>query len=154
MHIEIERKFLVKNDGWRGLATGQSYRQGYLCTDAGRTVRVRAAEDKAFLTIKGLNDRGAAPEFQYSIPLADAHYLLENMAMKPLIEKKRHKIPFKGLIWEVDEFFGDNSGLVLAEVELSSTGQKIIKPAWAGEEVTGDPRYYNASLVTKPYKDW
>lgn len=154
MHIEIERKFLLKNDVWRNLAPGLAYRQGYLCAEAERTVRVRIAENQAFLTIKGQNVSGAAPEFNYAIPLSDAEYMLDQMAERPLIEKKRHKIPFAGLIWEVDEFFGENAGLILAEVELQSLDQEFAKPDWIGAEVTGDQRYYNASLVKNPYKNW
>lgn len=154
MSIEIERKFLLKNHAWRALARGVPYRQGYLCSDLERTVRVRIAGDMAFLTIKGRNTDGSAAEFEYPLPLADAAYMLEHLAQKPLIEKVRYKIPFEGLIWEVDEFAGENAGLILAEVELQSIGQDFAKPDWIGEEVTGDSRYFNANLVKNPYKNW
>lgn len=154
MPIEIERKFLVTGNGWRGLGPATLYRQGYLCRDKERTVRVRLAGDTARLTIKGRNTGGVAAEFEYRIPLADAQYMLDNIAEQPIIEKKRHKVPFRGFIWEVDEFLGDNTGLILAEVELRSVDQSFALPDWAGKDVTGDPRYFNSNLVTNPYRQW
>ena len=154
MSLEIERKFLVKNDGWRGLAPGIPYRQGYLSIEPERTVRVRLAADSAFLTIKGRNEDGAAPEYEYPIPLADAGHMLDTMAKRPLIEKIRYTITSAGRIWEVDEFLGENAGLILAEVELEQIGQSVALPDWIGEEVTGDPRYYNSSLVEHPFGNW
>ncbi len=155
MGIEIERKYLVTGDTWRAEATDVlSLRQGYLSTDPECAVRVRVSGSSAFLTIKGKNIRGAAPEFEYPIPAADAADLLDTLAKKPLIEKKRHLIPRDGLVWEVDEFLGQNAGLILAEVELESAGQAVPLPAWIGREVTGDPRYYNASLVANPFLSW
>jgi Uncharacterized protein conserved in bacteria len=117
-------------------------------------VRVRLAADSAFLTIKGRNVYGAAPEYEYPIPLADARHMLDTMAKRPLIEKIRYTITYAGRIWEVDEFLGENAGLVLAEVELDRVGQSVALPDWVGEEVTGDPRYYNTSLMERPFSNW
>ena len=154
MGLEIERKFLLAGDEWRTLATGsQYYCQGYLCADKKRAVRVRIAADRAFLTIKGSGGVSRL-EFEYPLPLEDAKILLERLAEKPLVEKIRHTVPYGDLVWEVDEFLGLNKGLVLAEVELEREDQPIEKPAWAGEDVSADPRYYNASLVTNPYRNW
>jgi adenylate cyclase len=150
MGIEIERKFLVKGDDWRDLATGTLYRQGYLARNVNRTVRVRIAGDRGFLTIKGKTEGIARSEFEYPIPVEDATQLLE-LCDRPLIEKYRHKIPIGNLIWEVDEFLGENQGLILAEVELQDAEQAIDLPEWIGEDVSGDPRYYNARLVEKPW---
>ena len=155
MGLETERKFLLANDAWRALATdSRRYCQGYLCADRERAVRVRIAGESAFLTIKGGGAGASRLEFEYPLPLEDAKTLLDRLAEKPLIEKIRHIVPYGGLIWEVDEFFGLNEGLTLAELELESEEQPFEKPAWIGEEVTADPRYYNASLVKNPYRDW
>ena len=110
MAQEIERKFLLKSDGWRGLAEGVTYRQGYLCASKERTVRVRVAGEHGFLTIKGATVGAARAEYEYEIPLADAHALLTTLCPPPLIEKKRYTIVYRGFTWEVDEFFGDNQG--------------------------------------------
>jgi adenylate cyclase len=150
---EIERKYLPAHDGWRGLAPGIMYRQGYLCASPERTVRVRLAGDQAFLTIKGQTQGISRAEFEYVIPLADATALLA-LCSGPLVEKKRHRIATHGLIWEVDEFYGDNAGLVVIEVELACATQKVVKPDWVGEEVSHDPRYTNAMLSRYPYCSW
>jgi len=154
MAIEIERKFLLKNDDWRSAGHGTPYRQGYLSSRPESTVRVRIAGNSAFLTIKGRNVGACALEFEYPLPLEDARTLLDQLAERPLIEKIRYKIPHAGLVWEIDEFLGENQGLIIAEVELSQPGQTISLPDWIGEEVTGDPRYFNSSLVKTPYKLW
>jgi len=153
MAQEIERKFLVTGDAWRS-APATSYRQGYLSTDKQRTVRVRVAGDRGFLTVKGITVGASRSEFEYAIPLADAETMLNDLCLRPLVEKRRHLVPFGGLTWEVDEFFGANAGLVLAEVELDSEDQVIALPPWIGQEVTGDRRYYNASLIAHPYQSW
>lgn len=153
MGKEIERKFLVHGDAWRE-GEGAEYRQGYLCTDKERTVRVRTAGDRAWLTIKGITHGATRPEYEYEIPLEDGRQLLSELCVKPLIEKRRYRVTHDNLTWEIDEFFGDNEGLVVAEVELNSEDQAFDKPPWAGDEVTGDPRYYNANLIEKPYKQW
>ena len=154
MGIEIERKFLIINDNWRTNSTGVLYRQGYLSTDKDRTVRVRIIDDTGFMTVKGITKNSQRAEFEYKIPFDDAQWMLDNLCKKPLIEKKRFKINYSGLIWEVDEFIGENQGLILAEVELKDVNQKIAIPDWIGEEVTENEAYYNANLVINPYKNW
>jgi len=152
MGIEIERKFLVTGAGWRQGA-GTPYSQGYLNRDAQRTVRVRIAGERAFLTVKGISKGATRSEFEYAIPAGDARQLLE-LADGPVIEKVRRIVEHAGSRWEVDEFFGDNAGLVVAELELESEAQAFERPEWLGREVTGDSRYYNSSLAAHPYKDW
>ncbi len=154
MGLEIERKFLLKNDDWRTLTQGKEYRQGYLSSVKERTVRIRTIEDKGFLTIKGVSQGAARAEYEYIIPVDEAKAMLDTLCEKPLIEKKRFKIPYQGLIWEVDEFFGENEGLIVAEAELVSETQAFIKPEWIGEEVTYDSRYFNANLVHHPFSKW
>lgn len=154
MGKEIERKYLVKGDAWRKLATGTVYRQGYLSTVKERTVRVRTINDNGFLTIKGITKGISRLEFEYEIPEADARKLLDELCERPLIEKSRYKITYAGMVWEVDEFAGDNAGLVIAEVELETEDQQIDLPDWIGEEVSGDPRYFNSNLIAHPYTRW
>ncbi len=154
MGTEIERKFLLQGDAWRSLAVGVRYRQGYLSSAKERTVRIRTAGDTAFLTIKGLATGATRAEYEYAIPLADGNEMLDTLAEQPLIEKVRYTIAHGNAIWEIDEFLGENQGLVVAEVELSSEDQRFDRPQWLGEEVTGDPRYYNSSLVAHPYNRW
>jgi len=154
MGVEIERKYLLNGDDWRNLAEGTLYRQGYLCSRKERTVRVRTIADKGFLTIKGVSVGMTRPEYEYEIPLEDAVVLLDELCEKPLIEKKRSKIEFAGFIWEVDEFFGDNEGLIVAEIELESEKQQFEKPSWVGAEVSGDSRYFNSNLSKNPYSSW
>lgn len=154
MAAEIERKFLVKDDSWRGLGEGSHYRQGYLSTQPDRTVRVRVAAGKGFLTIKGRTVGATRAEYEYAIPLQDADAMLDELCERPLIEKTRYRIGYQGQIWEVDEFEGENAGLVVAEVELATADQVVALPDWVGEEVTTDPRYYNANLIANPYSRW
>ena len=154
MGKEIERKFLTKSEAWKELAEGIVYRQGYLSTVKERTVRVRTIGNSGFLTIKGITVGATRREYEYEISTSDADEMLDELCEKPLIEKKRYKIELFGLIWEVDEFFGDNEGLVVAEVELSKEDQVIRKPDWIGEEVTGDPRYFNSNLTKRPFSKW
>ena len=154
MGQEIERKFLVTDDAWRALAKGTAYRQGYLSTVKERTVRVRTVDAAAYLTIKGPTVGATRVEYEYEIPTDDANCMLDDLCEKPIIEKNRYKIPFAGLTWEVDEFFGVNDGLIVAEVELESEDQAFDKPDWIGEEVSNDPRYFNANLIAHPYSAW
>ena len=154
MAREIERKFLVTGDAWRGQGPGTRYRQGYLSTDAERTVRVRTAGGTGFITVKGLTEGTARPEYEYEIPLADADELLDHLCLRPLVEKTRYRIPAGDVVWEVDEFDGANRGLVVAEVELRTEDQVVPLPDWIGAEVSGDPRYYNANLVARPFSTW
>lgn len=151
MGVEIERKFLVKDSSWRQGAEGKFYCQGYLSRDKERTVRVRRVGEQAFLTIKGSSEGPSRLEYEYAIPVQDGQELLDNLCEQPLIEKIRYLVPYGGMDWEVDEFRGANRGLVVAEIELSSPEQEIERPPWLGEEVTGDVRYYNSSLVARPY---
>lgn len=151
---EIERKFLVISDNWKKNSQGVLYRQGYLSIERDRTVRVRLEGEEGKLTIKGKKDKGAGDEFEYDIPGDEAAYLIDRLCLKPVVEKMRYKINFHGNIWEVDEFFGENLGLVLAEIELDSADQKFEKPGWIGEDVTEDPKYKNASLVKNPFNTW
>lgn len=154
MPREIERKFLLSGDGWRALGAGVPYRQGYLSTVPGRSVRVRLVRDKGYLTIKGITVGATRAEYEYEIPAEDASEMLSNLCERPLIEKTRYRVEYHGLTWEIDEFDGDNAGLVIAEVELEAEDQAISLPEWVGKEVTGDPRYYNASLIANPYTQW
>ncbi|HSI13246.1 MAG TPA: CYTH domain-containing protein [Chthoniobacter sp.] len=153
MSREIERKFLLKSDAWRELADGVTYRQGYLSATPERTVRVRIAGDEAFLTVKGRSVKNSRAEFEYSIPLADAEQMLK-LCEGPLVEKTRYEIPHAGKTWQVDEFCGDNHGLVTAEVELTTESEQPEIPDWIGEEVSGDPRYYNSNLARHPFSAW
>lgn len=154
MGTEIERKFLVSSDAWREAARPTVIRQGYICSDASRVVRVRTYGEHAFLTIKSGGAGMTRLEFEYEIPVADATMLLDVLCRRPLIEKTRFAVDVDGIAWEVDVFEGDNEGLVVAEVELDSEAQLIAVPAWAGREVTGDPRYFNAALSERPYATW
>ena len=154
MGVEIERKFLIRGDGWRRTAAGTLYRQGYLSTSADRSVRVRTQGGKAVLTVKGKSRGARRLEFEYEIPRQDADQLLDELCLRPLIEKTRHVLEHGGLVWEVDEFHGDNDGLVVAEVELESEDQPLELPPWVGDEVTDDPRYLNANLVANPFRRW
>ena len=154
MGMEIERKYLMASDDWRGRADGVDYRQGYLSTVKERTVRVRTIADRGFLTVKGISTGASRREYEYEIPAREAHEMLDELCERPLIEKRRFEIPHAGLIWEIDEFSGDNAGLIIAEVELEREDQLIDVPSWIGEEVTGDPRYFNSSLVANPFSTW
>lgn len=154
MGIEIERKFLVTGNAWKAQAEAVLYRQGYLSTDKARTVRVRIAGDRAFITIKGPASGISRPEFEYEIPLDDAAAMLDDLCLKPLIEKHRYTLQYKGMRWEIDEFFGENHGLIVAEVELDSADQAIALPEWVGAEVTGDARYFNSNLIAHPFSQW
>lgn len=153
MNLEIERKFLVHGDAWRHAAEPVYFCQGYLNPDKHRTVRVRVAGPSAQLTVKGISTHASRSEFEYEIPVDDAKQLLE-LCDRPLIEKHRSRVPFDDLVWEIDEFLGENKGLILAEVELAREDQAIALPDWAGKEVTGDPAYFNSSLVSRPYRSW
>jgi CYTH domain-containing protein len=154
MPVEIERKFLLRGDGWRTLGTGVVYRQGYLCTLPERSVRVRLVQDKGYITVKGIAVGATRAEYEYEIPAGEASEMLDKLCEHPLIEKTRYRIEHHGLMWDIDEFAGDNAGLIIAEVELAEEDQDVILPDWIGTEVTGDPRYYNASLITNPYTQW
>lgn len=153
MNLEIERKFLLKDRSWKAGNTGIHYKQAYLNEPGGNTVRVRIEGEEAKLTIKSKSVGFSRQEFEYDIPMSDAEALFL-LCRTPIVEKFRYKISFGGNVWEVDEFMGENEGLVVAEIELSSESQAFEKPAWIGEEVTGDKRYYNSHLARHPYCQW
>ena len=152
MATEIERKFLVTGDAWKQ-GSGVHYSQAYLSRDKDRTVRVRIAGDRAFITVKGATKGASRAEFEYEIPVADAEQMLR-IALNPIIQKIRREIEHEGSRWEVDEFLADNAGLVVAEIELESEDQAFSRPPWLGREVTHDPRYFNANLASHPYSEW
>lgn len=151
MGIEIERKFRVAGDGWRGRGRSTRIRQGYLLRDAGRTVRVRIGDDRAWLTVKSRPRDLVRSEFEYEIPVADAEQLL-GLCEPPVIVKVRHAVRQDGHVWEIDEYEGELAGLVIAEVELDAADEKVDLPAWVGEEVSGDPRYANSNLRRWPFQ--
>ena len=161
MGIEIERKFTVADDRWRGLADHSTrMAQGYLNDLAAvrdgaqkASVRVRIAGDQAFLNLKSRDLGASRQEFDYPIPVADAEALLK-LCSGGLIDKTRHYVRHAGHLWEVDEFLGDNAGLVVAEIELSSVDEAFEKPDWIGREVTDSLRYYNLALSAHPYSRW
>ena len=153
MGIEIERKFLVIGEDWKLQGSGEFISQGYLSRDPARTVRVRVKGQQAWLTIKGQSVGASRAEFEYPIPLVDAQQLL-TLCEGPRVEKIRRVIPYAGMDWEVDEFLGDNAGLVVAEIELASAEQAFESPPWLGQEVTEDARYFNSQLVSRPFLTW
>ena len=151
---EIERKFLVRSDGWKNLAQGTRLRQGYLASSQNATVRVRSAGNVGFLTVKGTRTGITRREYEYEIPAAEADAMLDALCGYRIVEKTRYRIEHAGLVWEVDEFHGANAGLVVAEVELEREDQPFTKPDWAGREVSMDWRYANSSLAERPFRDW
>jgi adenylate cyclase len=154
--VEIERKFLVHDLSVVAGLVGTEMRQGYLSVDPERTVRVRLSGTRAFLTVKGIPSGSGASrdEYEYEISARDAQEMLDRIAIRPQVEKTRYRVTAGRLVWEIDVFRGENEGLVVAEVELPSEGTAVILPNWIGEEVTGDPRYYNNNLVAHPYSTW
>ena len=154
MAQEIERKFRVANDDWRAMATSSSsIKQGYLSSSAEATVRVRLEDNLGTLTIKSKTKGITRNEFEYAIPAQEAKELLM-LCRGPLIEKIRYRILQENHTWEIDVFEGDNDGLIIAEIELTSEDDYFAKPQWLGEEVSGDSRYYNSNLATHPYVNW
>ncbi len=154
MAVEIERKFRTNGVDFLANQEGERLIQGYLSHDPRATVRLRVQGDRAWLTIKGKTHGASRSEFEYPIPSADAHAMLEEMCPEGVIDKTRYRIRVGEHVWEVDEFHGENRGLVVAEVELDSEDQPFERPPWLGEEVTGDPRYYNSALSRTPYVQW
>jgi adenylate cyclase len=156
MAIEIERKFLVRDDSWKQgeIIKKTRYRQGYLTSGSGSSVRVRISNRDAYLNIKSGTLGIRRQEFEYPIPEADAMQILDGLCHKPLIEKTRYYLRYAEHIWEIDVFEGDNEGLVVAEVEMGSEDESFERPSWLGREVSDDPRYYNTCLVSHPFKDW
>jgi CYTH domain-containing protein len=154
MGKEIERKYLVDTAAWIPQGPGIHFKQGYLNSQKERVVRVRIEGTVAKLTIKGITKGVTRSEFEYSIPVEDAGLLLDNLCEQPLIDKHRHKEVHFGKTWEIDVFHGLNEGLVVAEIELGSETEAITLPAWAGTEVSSDPRYFNSNLLKNPFSSW
>ncbi|MGV7173109.1 CYTH domain-containing protein [Xanthomonas axonopodis] len=161
MPVEIERKFLVTGDGWRDAAHAViPMAQGYINDQAAlrsgtqnASVRVRIQGESAFLNLKSREVGHTRQEFEYPIPLADARALLA-LCVGGLIDKRRHLVAYQGHVWEVDEFLGDNAGLIVAEIELERSDEAFATPEWVGAEVTDDVRYYNLALASHPFKQW
>ena len=155
MGIEIERKFLVDAKKWASLKKpeGVPFKQGYLLSEPGKTIRIRVAGEKAWITIKGATVGVSRSEYEYAIPVKDAEEMLATMA-GAIIAKKRYKIRFAGKLWEIDEFDGDNQGLLMAEIELSREAEEFEVPDWITTEVSADGRYYNSSLAVYPFNQW
>ena len=155
MATEIEHKFLLRNDRWRSqVERSARLRQGYLTSDARCSVRVRVATGQGFLNLKSGTLGIQRSEYEYSIPLAEAEEILDTLCEKPLLEKTRHYLHFGEHLWEIDEFAGDNAGLIVAEVELSRIDELFARPDWLGEDVSHDIRYYNSQLARHPYRNW
>lgn len=155
MGIEIERKFLVKDDSWKSQAARHvDYRQGYLNEIEACSIRVRVEKDKAFLNIKSAILGLCRHEYEYEIPLSEGHEMLNAFSLGAVIEKRRFFVDYAGYTWEIDVFKGENDGLVVAEIELSAEDERFDLPSWVGDEVSHDPRYYNVCLVKHPYKSW
>ncbi|MET0026262.1 MAG: CYTH domain-containing protein [Candidatus Thiodiazotropha sp.] len=155
MAIEIERKFLVINDNWKnGVISQATIKQGYLATTEQASVRVRVDGEQANLNIKGTTVGISRREYEYPIPMEHAEEMLDHLVSGAVIDKVRYKVRVAEHVWDLDLFLGANEGLIVAEVELSHEGEGFEMPDWVGEEVSGDIRYYNASLVTHPFCDW
>lgn len=155
MGKEIERKFLVNKKLWRKTQKPQGLpiRQGFLLTEPEKTIRIRLTPEKAFLTIKGIGEGIVRTEFEYEIPRNDAEEILNQFPVREL-SKVRFKVEFENKLWEIDEFSGENEGLILAEIELEDENEEFTKPEWVEEEVTENPAYYNANLVNHPFQNW
>jgi adenylate cyclase len=155
MAVEIERKFLVRDESWRHAADGGTrYRQGYLSSGGRCSVRVRSSGERAWLSLKSARSGMQRLEFEYPIPMADAECILGELTDGPLIEKVRYRVGVGNHVFEIDCFEGANAGLIVAEVELGDVDEAFPRPPWLGPEVTAEARYYNASLVGHPYRDW
>lgn len=155
MAVEIERKFLLNSDLWRQqVAQSTRFRQGYLIGAKHASVRVRIEGDKANINIKSATLGVTRQEYEYPVPLVDAEELLDSLCDKPLIEKTRHLVVVGEHHWEIDEFHGDNQGLVVAEIELHHEDEDFTKPQWLGKDVSDDKRYYNVLLAQHPYSTW
>jgi adenylate cyclase len=155
MGIEIERKYLVDHDKWRRVKkpAGIHYRQGYLSNENDRTIRIRVSDKQGYITIKGAATGISRKEYEYEIPVEDGIELLDHLALSQ-VEKVRYCINFAGNVWEIDEFLGDNEGLITAEIELNNEDDRFEQPAWIGREVSDEDKYYNSSLSTHPFKSW
>lgn len=155
MAVEIEHKFLVRDERWRReVERSVRMRQGYLTSDARCSVRVRVAGEQGYLNVKSGTLGIQRSEYEYPIPLAEAEEILDTLCEQPLLEKTRHFVRFGGHLWEIDEFEGDNAGLIVAEVELSRIDEPFDQPDWLGANVSHDIRYYNSQLARHPYRTW
>ena len=154
MAVEIERKYLIDSEKLGTLKNANRIKQGYITTNKDAVVRVRVKNDKGYLTIKSSNIGASRLEFEYEIPLVEANEMLDKLCQKPIIDKNRYIVDFANHIWEIDIFYGDNEGLVIAEVELEDENEHIELPLWIKEEVTGDVKYYNSNLMSYPYNKW
>ena len=155
MGIEIERKFLTCNEAWRSqVVRSLAIRQGYLHRADNAAIRVRITGDTAHINIKQTDDGIHRLEYEYDIPLDDAGEMLDRLTIAPMIEKTRHEVRVGRHLWEIDEFHGDNEGLIVAEIELANAEETFERPAWIGEEVSQDRRYFNSNLILHPFKDW
>lgn len=154
MTVEIERRFLLANDGWKRLASAPKLMsQGYLSVEKERTVRVRIVGSRAWLTLKGYISDVSRSEFEYEIPLADARTMMETMCPFRL-EKRRYEVEYQGFTFEIDEYSGDNAPLVVAELELPAENTPFARPDWLGREITADGKFTNAYLSRHPYSQW
>ena len=155
MALEIEHKFLLANDGWReNVSHSVIYRQGYLSSQSTSSIRVRISDNQAWLNIKSATIGTQRHEYEYEIPFSDAQEILDTLCLKPVIAKTRHFVTHENHLWEIDEFEGDNAGLIVAEIELAQQNERFAKPDWIGIEVTQDVRYYNNNLTKNPYNQW
>ncbi len=155
MATEIEHKFLVRDDRWRGQVERSVWiRQGYLTSNARCSVRVRVADGRGFLNLKSGTLGIQRSEYEYSIPLVEAEEILDTLCEKPLLEKIRHFLRYGEHLWEIDEFADDNAGLIVAEVELDHPDESFARPDWLGEDISHDLRYYNSQLARHPYRLW
>lgn len=155
MPTEIERKYLLRDDSWRKrVIKSKKIIQGYLANTGHSSIRIRLVNDSASLNIKSMTLGVTRSEYNYPIPAEEAALLLKDLCIGPLIEKTRHYVKYGDHTWEIDEFCGDNAGLIVAEIELDAPEEKFISPEWLGEEVSSDPRYYNVCLINHPFKDW
>lgn len=155
MGTEIERKFLLQSNDWRAeVVASKPFRQGYLARGPGSAIRVRVQDGRAELNVKSTRDGIHRLEFEYQIPPEDGEQLLAEVALRPVIEKTRHLVKHGNHVWEIDEFFGENAGLIVAEIELTSADETFDRPDWLGQEVSTDRRYFNSSLSERPYTTW
>lgn len=155
MALEIERKFLLRSDEWRSqVAKRTLLRQGYLGASSRSSIRARIAGERAWLNLKSKRSGLSRLEYEYEIPVSDADEMLAELCEGPLVEKYRHELPFGAHVWEIDEFLGDNAGLIVAEIELGHESEVFERPNWLGPEVTHEARFYNFNLATHPFKSW
>ncbi len=155
MGTEIERKFLLLNDSWRAEINASSkIVQAYLANTGLSSIRIRLQDEKVNLNIKSMTIGISRTEYEYSLPLGDAKEMIRSLCLRPVIEKTRYYIKQDLHTWEIDEFKGENQGLQIAEIELSHIDEEFAQPNWLGQEVSDDERYYNVSLVKKPFRDW